>query len=304
MTDIFLSYNEKDREQARRLAALLEAVGWSVWWDRRIPAGETWRSVLEKALENMRCMVVLWSARSIESEWVYEEASEGRRLGKLVPVLIEAVRPPAGFREIQAADLTNWDGSREFDGMRMLVDLENLLGKPAGAATAIPGKSVDQGQPYDPADLGGGRTTKTWWQRHRLPVIAAAGVLLAASVAYLALSSRPPAVVAPQVREPVRQEPVRKRPPAEVETPTARPAQPSSEVATVAPPAPEPPRVTPETTTPPVAKLPPQAIRTPVKRAETTRASSGRCADLLYKIQVGESLSYDEQTVFRKECQQ
>ncbi|QKV57261.1 MAG: toll/interleukin-1 receptor domain-containing protein [Dechloromonas sp.] len=47
MTDIFLSYNEKDREAARRLASTLEAVGWSVWWDRRIPAGETWRSVLE-----------------------------------------------------------------------------------------------------------------------------------------------------------------------------------------------------------------------------------------------------------------
>ena len=75
-------------------------------------------------------MVVLWSAKSIESEWVYEEASEGRRQGKLVPVMIENVRPPAGFREIQAADLTGWDGSADFDGLRMLLsDLENLLGK-------------------------------------------------------------------------------------------------------------------------------------------------------------------------------
>lgn len=191
MTDIFLSYTEKDREQARRVAAMLESVGWTVWWDRRIPAGETWRGVLEKALGNMRCMIVLWSARSIESEWVYEEATEGRRLGKLVPVMIEAVRPPAGFREIQAADLTNWDGSREFDGMRMLIaDLENLLGKPVPAVAtvaAIPDKPVAQGLPYDPADLAGGGTTKTWWQRHHLPAIAAAGVMLAAGAAFLAL---------------------------------------------------------------------------------------------------------------------
>ena len=102
MADIFLSYNEKDREVAHRVAAMLGAGGWTVWWDRRIPAGETWRSVLEDALENMRCMVVVWSKRSVESEWVYEEASEGRRRGKLVPVMIEPVRPPAGFREIQA----------------------------------------------------------------------------------------------------------------------------------------------------------------------------------------------------------
>ena len=44
---------------------MLESVGWTVWWDRRIPAGKTWRSMLEKALENMRRMIVLWSARSI-----------------------------------------------------------------------------------------------------------------------------------------------------------------------------------------------------------------------------------------------
>ncbi|MEO8411508.1 MAG: toll/interleukin-1 receptor domain-containing protein, partial [Propionivibrio sp.] len=74
MTDIFLSYTESDRDAARRIAGVLRTTGWTVWWDRRIPAGETWRSVLEDALENMRCMVVLWSARSIESEWVYEEA--------------------------------------------------------------------------------------------------------------------------------------------------------------------------------------------------------------------------------------
>jgi hypothetical protein len=121
MTDIFLSYTEKDREQARRIAAMLASVGWTVWWDRRIPAGETWRSVLEKALENMRCMVVLWSANSVASEWVCEEASEGRRQHKLFPVLIEAVRPPAGFREIQAADLSDWDGSRDFEAMRLLI---------------------------------------------------------------------------------------------------------------------------------------------------------------------------------------
>lgn len=305
MADIFLSYTEKDREQARRLAAMLETVGWSVWWDRRIPAGDTWRNVLEKALASTRCMIVLWSSRSIESEWVYEEATEGRRLGKLVPVLIEAVRPPAGFREIQAADLTNWDGSREFDGMRMLVaDLENFLGKTTATATVIPERPAEQGQPYDPAELAGGRTTRTWWQRYRLPAITSACVLLAAGATYLALSSRPPSVAAPQVREPVRQEPVRKQPPAEAAMPITTPLQPAPDVATVTPPASEPARVAPEATTLPVAKVPTKAIRAPVKRAETTRAPSGRCADLLYKIQVGESLSYDEQTVFRKECRQ
>ena len=63
---------------ARKISKLFEDEGWSVWWDRKIPIGKTWRNVLEEALQNMRCMVVLWSANSIKSEWVKEEAEEGK----------------------------------------------------------------------------------------------------------------------------------------------------------------------------------------------------------------------------------
>ena len=131
MADIFLSYTEQDRDAVRRLAETLQSVGWSVWWDRRIPAGLTWRIVLERELQHMRCMVVLWSQHSVQSDWVCEEAAEGRQLGRLVPVLIERVRPPAGFREIQAADLVDWDGSRGSGSLqRLLEDIERLIGKP------------------------------------------------------------------------------------------------------------------------------------------------------------------------------
>jgi TIR domain len=111
MADIFISYANEDKETAARLAGFLESVGWSVWWDRRIPAGRTWRAVLQEALRDMRCMIALWSRDSVESPWVAEEAEEARKLGKtLVPVLIQRVEPPIGFRTIQAADLVNWDG--------------------------------------------------------------------------------------------------------------------------------------------------------------------------------------------------
>jgi hypothetical protein len=132
MADIFLSYANEDRDKAAQVAALLEDVGWRVWWDRRIPAGRSWRAVLEEALVDMRCMIVLWSESSINSPWVAEEAEESRRLGKaLVPVLIERVEPPMGFRAIQAADLSRWDGSAEDSAGQMLIaDLKSLLGPP------------------------------------------------------------------------------------------------------------------------------------------------------------------------------
>ena len=153
MVDIFLSYAKEDREVARRIAALLGNAGWVVWWDRRIPAGRTWRSVLEEALRDMRCMVVLWSAHSIESDWVRDEADEARARKKLVPVLIEAVTPPVGFRNIQAADLSEWDGSSKAPGIqRLLGDLESMIGKPARKAPRPireaqgPGESIAEGK--------------------------------------------------------------------------------------------------------------------------------------------------------------
>ena len=132
MADIFISYANEDRESAAQLAQMLESVGWRVWWDRRIPAGRTWRAVLEDALQEMRCMVVLWSDSSVKSPWVTEEAEEARRLGKtIVPVLIQAVEPPIGFRAIQAADLARWDGTAGDPAAQMFIgDLKTVLGAP------------------------------------------------------------------------------------------------------------------------------------------------------------------------------
>ena len=130
MSDIFLSYVEEDREIARKFVRLLESEGWSVWWDRRIPSGRTWRYVLESALRDMRCMVVLWSRSSIDSHWVHEEAEEGRSQQVLIPVLIEPVMPPVGFQSIHAMDLSNWSGAIEAPDARQLIDdIRAFLGK-------------------------------------------------------------------------------------------------------------------------------------------------------------------------------
>jgi len=130
MADIFISYANEDRETAEQFAQLLESVGWQVWWDRRIPAGRTWRSILEDALREMRCLVVLWSKNSVQSPWVTEEAEEARRLGKtIVPVLIERVEPPIGFRAIQAANLADWNGSTDDPAAQQFIaDLKSVLG--------------------------------------------------------------------------------------------------------------------------------------------------------------------------------
>jgi len=70
MADVFVSYARGDRNFARKLAAALESVGLTVWWDRDIPAGAAFDSAIERELDAARCVVVLWSATSTTSEWV------------------------------------------------------------------------------------------------------------------------------------------------------------------------------------------------------------------------------------------
>jgi hypothetical protein len=59
VADVFIS----DRESARKLANALIAVGWSVWWDRRIIAGQAFDQEIERELETAKSVVVLWSNR-------------------------------------------------------------------------------------------------------------------------------------------------------------------------------------------------------------------------------------------------
>ena len=94
MADIFISYASEDRERAAKLAQAFDANGWSVWWDRAIPAGRRFSDVIEEEIRRARCMVVLWSAVSVAKDWVVEEAEDGKSRGILVPVFIEAVQPP------------------------------------------------------------------------------------------------------------------------------------------------------------------------------------------------------------------
>lgn len=129
--DIFLSYAGADQERAEYLAKALVEKGWSVFWDRNVPAGHTWDDYIGAHLDAARCVLVAWSKASVQSEWVREEAREGRERKSLVPVLFEQVRPPFGFRGIQWADLSAWDGRNTASAFQQLVvALSHKLGPP------------------------------------------------------------------------------------------------------------------------------------------------------------------------------
>lgn len=105
---IFVSHDSEDRERARQLVEHLERSGYQVWWDAHVVAGQRFGQRISEALARADCVVSLWSVASVASDWVKDEAAEGLRRGCLVPVLMDPVEIPLGFRQIHAARVPGW----------------------------------------------------------------------------------------------------------------------------------------------------------------------------------------------------
>lgn len=132
MARVFLSYDRDDAEKARRVALALERASHSVWWDLNIRGGKQFSTVIEEELANADVVVVLWSSASIKSAWVRDEAASGRDRECLVPVLIERVTPPLGFRQYQNIDITSRLGRGRLAGFSELLAAIAEFGPPTG----------------------------------------------------------------------------------------------------------------------------------------------------------------------------
>jgi hypothetical protein len=147
MSDIFLSYSREDIRAAELLAKALEQAGWSVWWDRRVAAGQDFAELIERELTGAKCVIVLWSASSIESKWVRSEATEADNRGILVPATLNpAVQIPLLFRRLQVADLSGWNGSSadpRFAALATDVAEKASLAKPVSSSSVAQGPVGD-----------------------------------------------------------------------------------------------------------------------------------------------------------------
>jgi hypothetical protein len=56
LADIFISYANEDRPRAKLLAAMLEAEGYTVWWDASLLTGENFRKRIMTELARARAV--------------------------------------------------------------------------------------------------------------------------------------------------------------------------------------------------------------------------------------------------------
>ncbi len=160
MASIFLSYARADSAKAGRIAKALEEAGHSVWWDRDIGTGSRFSAEIDAALRKADRVLVLWSASSVQSAWVLDEAAVGRDSGRLVPVLIENVLPPLGFRQYQALPLTGTLRKNRIEAMLAAVAAD--AGNPPVAPTE--------------GSRGAGRLSKHWQGALAMAVLLALAV--------------------------------------------------------------------------------------------------------------------------------
>ncbi len=108
MPDAFISYSRPDQAIAEAIAVELRRLGLDVWWDRNLGGGEDYRQKTTAIIAQVKATIVVWSRRSVESEWVIGEASASRTRKILIPVNIERVDPPLDFRSLNTIDMTEW----------------------------------------------------------------------------------------------------------------------------------------------------------------------------------------------------
>ncbi len=108
MAEVFISYSRQDREAAEAIARELQFLGVEVWWDHDLLGGDDYRQRISKLLERTQAAIVIWSRRSIDSQWVMSEAAAARERKVLVPVTIDGAQPPIDFRGLHTTDLVSW----------------------------------------------------------------------------------------------------------------------------------------------------------------------------------------------------
>lgn len=107
---VFISYSRRDIEVMRQVKLSLGTAGVITWTDENItPGTDLWQTLIEKALENAGCLVVLMSPWSKSSPWVRREIEYAQSFGlPVLPLLIhgdDRTAIPLALRGTQYVDV-------------------------------------------------------------------------------------------------------------------------------------------------------------------------------------------------------
>ncbi len=129
-TEVFVSYAREDEAIANLFVKRLEREGLIIWWDQRVaPKAENFRRQIEERLNDARCVLVLWTENSSQSEWVINEAEKAKNNGTLLQVCIGIDRDslPMPFGALQLKHTFSLDGEIDDKSLDVVVEAINVM---------------------------------------------------------------------------------------------------------------------------------------------------------------------------------
>jgi hypothetical protein len=127
--DVFISYARENVELVRKIAQRIEDRHFSVWWDvTSIRAGQDFEAMIRRALNKVKCVLVVWTNESIHPDrrWVRAEAIIALSRDVLVPaLLVDPQDVPLPFNTQSGIDLRAWMLGSDAAGIdRLLSEIE------------------------------------------------------------------------------------------------------------------------------------------------------------------------------------
>jgi TPR repeat protein len=151
---VFVSYARDDRSKVEQIATALEARGFDVWWDPELLPGETYAQKIQNVLQTCKAVLVVWSKTSAARPWVLDEAAVGLNRGILVPILIDKIEAPLGFRQLQTEDLSGYPApAAQPNFERLVTALQRLRQDPTQPVPPSPPRPPAP-PPVKPANIG------------------------------------------------------------------------------------------------------------------------------------------------------
>lgn len=151
MGQVFISYSSRDKDRVAELVTALKDRGYSIWWDENLTPGGDWDFEIQRALEESRTVLVLWSESAMQSREVRAEATYALNENKLLPVRIEPVKIWARYNIVQYEDVLNRPPDQDPNWPAVLKHLEAKAGLPEPEETVFLQPAANDGAPAAPA---------------------------------------------------------------------------------------------------------------------------------------------------------
>ena len=201
MTQVFISYSERDRETMEKIRNSLRRESLTVWTNTTdVQTGEDFQSAIDRGIEQTDNLVYLVSPDSVQSEFVRKELEYAVSLHKrLIPILVRETPPesiPKALQGVQYIDLT--DNVAEGD---YVLDESQLL------------KIIHQDEVYYNEHKVFLTQALKWERQHKNPSILLRGYNLRSAEAWLKVGQkrtqhRPTALIEEFIAESLRQPPL------------------------------------------------------------------------------------------------